>query len=289
MSKQIGHLHRTARIVRQRWNETKLLRAMKRAGSHQTVKPSVTYLCMSGLGNRLQAHVAAYAYGHRIGRQLIVRWTRNKALFATFDDLFQPTFPSFCNYKSCTILRIKDHKKSANHHFPEPSSDLVAFDTQFAPFNIEALLSREHSLARDIAASLVPVPEIAERVDVGVAKFRRPIVGVHIRLGDWCDAGVDVSLDRYITALVSLRKRYGLESTCYVSSDAPDEELMPFLERFDCIRHSHPVGPRGTLAEAKEALVDMLLLSRCDYIIKTNGSSFSSVAAFLGGVVSICA
>ena len=96
-------------------------------------------------------------------------------------------------------------------------------------------------------------------------------------------------LDRYITAVVSLRKRYGLESTCYVSSDASDEELMPFLDRFDCIRHSHPIGPRGTLAEAKEALVDMLLLSRCDYIVKTKGSSFCHVAAFLGCVVSICA
>ncbi len=289
MSKHIGHLHRTARKVRVRWNETKLLRTMKRTGSHPTWKRYVTYLCMAGLGNRLQAHIAAYSYGLRVGRRLLVRWTRNKHLGATFDDLFQPTFPSCCNYRSYTILRTHDHKNSANHHFPEPSSELVAFGSWFSPMNIEALLSREHSLARHIAATLSPIPEIAERVSAGVAKFRRPIVGVHIRRGDFYDHGAAVPLDRYVTALVSLRNRYGLESTCYVSSDAPDEELMPFLDRFDCIRHSHPIGPRGSLAEAKEALVDMLLLSRCDFLVKTAGSSFGNVAAFLDSVVSICA
>jgi len=257
---------------------------MNQAGSVHASKRYVTYLCMGGLGNRLQAHIAAYSYGLSVGRQLVVRWTRNKQLYATFDDLFQPTLPSFCSYKSYTILRIKDHKKSVNHYFSEPNSNLVAFDSYFCPFNIDVLLSREHSLAHRISASLVPIPEIAERVDAGEAKFRRPIVGVHIRRGDWCNLGVDVPLDQYIIALVSLRNRHGLDNACYLSSDAPDEELMPFLERFDCIRHSHPVGPRGTLAEAKAALVDMLLLSRCDYIIKTEGSSFSNVAAFFGNV-----
>lgn len=289
MSENIGHLHRIARKVRERWHEIRLLQAIKRTGLYSSCKRYVTYFCMYGLGNRLQAHIAAYAYSLSVGRQLVVRWTRNKHLNAAFDDLFQPTFPKFCDYKNYTILRKCDHKKSANHYFPEPNSDLVVFDTQFHPFDLDVLLSREHSIARYITASLVPIPEIAERVNAGAAKFRRPIVGVHIRRGDWCDIGVDVPLDRYVTALVSLRKRYGFQGTCYVSSDADDEELMPFLERFDCIRYSNPVGPRGILAEAKEALVDMLLLSRCDYIVKTEGSSFSNVAAFLGGVVSICA
>lgn len=287
MIENIGCIHNFARIARIRWIERGLLRQMKCRDREGTSGRYVTYLCTAGLGNRLAAHIVAHAYALRTGRQLIVSWIRNWHCGATFNDLFEPVFPSHAAYRTKTILRESHHRNSALANAEDPPEDLVAFDSQFFPSDLHRLREEDARHLGEILSNLRPRPEIIREVDRVARTFPRPIVGVHIRLGDFKVLGRAVPIKTYIKVLSNLQNRFGPRIVCYLASDGTEDELFPFQQHFTCIRYSQGEKARDTIEDITMALVDLLLLARTDIVVQAPLSSLSNVAAFLGNVESI--
>lgn len=217
----------------------------------------------------------------------MVSWIRNGHCGATFEDLFEPVFLSRAAYRTRTILRESRHANSALVCVDDPPEDLVAFESRFWPsFDLHRLRQEERPPVEEILSELRPRPEIASEVERFAEEFPRPIVGVHIRFGDFRSLGRAIPIERYIAAVEKIKTELGCTPTCYVASDGKSEELMSFMSKFRCIRTNFS-APRHTIKGVREALIELVLLARTDVIVRTRLSSFGKLAAFWGGLESI--
>ena len=213
-------------------------------------------------------------------------WPSNQHCGATFEDLFEPIFVSRVAYRNKLVLRINEHKNTAVPQIPKLDNDIIVFDSCYSPFNLEDIRSAGTSYIQVVLNTLKPKTEIIEEVERLTSRFVKPTVGVHIRLGDFHQEKRVIPIERYINAVKKIKNQLGLEPQCYVASDGKNEELVPFLSRFRCIKGNF-YAPKDTIKGVREALIDLLVLARTDFIVQSPLSSFGNVAAFLGKVNSI--
>lgn len=96
-----------------------------------------------------------------------------------------------------------------------------------------------------------------------------PIIGVHIRRGDFVKTGSSVHLDYYINTIEKIRKISKKELPVTVFSDGFECELLPVLSL-----------PNTKLFKSVNDLVDLLVLSKSRILITSLSSSYSYWAAF---------
>jgi hypothetical protein len=108
-------------------------------------------------------------------------------------------------------------------------------------------------------------------------KFKRrleevepPIIGAHIRRGDFKYGSSLTPLSFFIDAINIIRKSTGVVLPVTIFSDGTDKELKDVL--------SLPAVSRST---EKDDIIDLLLLSRSRFLILSVNSTFSYWAAFL--------
>jgi hypothetical protein len=136
-------------------------------------------------------------------------------------------------------------------------------------------LDDHRSLVRQLLNEMV-TPIIHQEVNA----HRPPVVGVHIRMGDFIKPVDDTELGRrgnlrtplhyFITVIQSIRKLNGSLLPVTVFSDGSEKELSDLLKL-----------PNVNLSAGKNDLADMLLLSRSQLIITSASSTFSYWASFL--------
>lgn len=132
------------------------------------------------------------------------------------------------------------------------------------------------------------VPEVRSQVKAFVeAEFARtsagagPMVGIHIRRSEapWPLCPYAQPL-RYYEAVV---RSLPTKARCFVSTDS-QHAYRWLRDRFGnrILQRPKNHNERSSVAGIREGLVDMLLLSECDLIVGTYGSSFSGTAALAG-------
>jgi hypothetical protein len=134
---------------------------------------------------------------------------------------------------------------------------------------------------------------VRSRVEAFVAEHfaRRPVIGVHVRLTDECEAS---RRNPTLPALIRTTSRILRESQAAAIFLASDNSLVIDCFRSDFGRdkvhtidkwlppagmHSHknPDCP-DQLQSARDALVDACLLGRCDWLVASHASAFSRLA-----------
>lgn len=109
-------------------------------------------------------------------------------------------------------------------------------------------------------------PKIREAVDLP----RPPFIGIHVRRGDFKQAGQIIPLEWYRNAADQVRLCAGEEWPIRVFTDEPDQVGAVFS------------GVPNCSVQAKApAVQDLLILSSAEYIIGTSLSTFSLWASFL--------
>lgn len=177
-------------------------------------------------------------------------------------------------------------------HHPEDvivTWSLVAFVAQLrrhlnGPWKTWSGLSDEAILARLLREELVLHPAIAARVDQ-VARMwpDRPRIGVHVRHTDRT-----TNLQRLRRRLDHLLARHP-DAVIYLATDAaavqedfrrryPDVLTVPKWFAPSGPLHARSAPCPDRLAMARDSLVEMRLLARCDHLIVNGNSSFSQVA-----------
>ena len=106
--------------------------------------------------------------------------------------------------------------------------------------------------------------------------YKIPVIGVHIRRGDFKLGNQTTSLDYFIQAINLIRKTLNAIVPVTIFTDAEKSELYQLIEL-----------PDINIAEDKPDILDMLLLSKSRIMILSQSSTFSYWAAFLSDAVVI--
>ena len=101
-------------------------------------------------------------------------------------------------------------------------------------------------------------------------KYERPVIGIHIRRGDFKLGSTLTPLNYFIEGIKIIREISGDDWPVTVFTDAGKEEIETLLSL-----------PATRLAEEKADILDILLLSKSDVLLLSGGSTFSYWAAFL--------
>ena len=113
-------------------------------------------------------------------------------------------------------------------------------------------------------------------VEKALAKAESPVVGIHVRRGDFAFTPWLTPLEYFQKRVSQIREASGKCLPVTIFSDGSDNELAPLLDM-----------PRVKRASTNPEIVDILLLSRSQVLVTCPASTFSNWAAFLSGGVII--
>ena len=259
----------------------------------------------AGLCNRMRVIASAYACAQALGYPAKVLWNwRNRDCKVRFHDLFEPVdLPSLTVEETgalhaqtqswrhlflpSLLRRIRYRKVYENYNF-RTRGTLPSLEEQIRadhPTGRFAVYSMHQSGPNFPLGRLFrPVPAIERRIEALVPSGSGPFVGVHIRRTDHVEAIRHASVDRY-ERLMEEEIGRNPEVRFFLATD--DGAVKQRL-----LQHFGPervVTAQMELArDSKEgmmgAVVDLFALGRTDKIIGSYYSSYSEIAAELGGI-----
>ena len=255
----------------------------------------VLYREHAGLANRLRLHCLASAYAKRTGRQLVVDWRRNRFCYAEFHDLFVggPTSMAALPWRERWALHWEarfNAKTLGAGTLPNGAGVEMMPEyrrrTVILKADIESSVEKGSRLGPyhdEVVRELIPVPEVRQALDRFVPQSEDFRVGIHIRTGDFVRAhGAALpSVDRYLeVARTVLRARPDVRFV--LVTDADSRTIARLVSELPMMTREKQ-NTRTTREGIRDALVDLLALSRTELVVGTPFSSFSGVAAMLGG------
>lgn len=259
----------------------------------------------AGLCNRMRVMSSSYACARELGCYSRVLWCYgNRDCKVHFHALFQPVdLPSFevvetdswyaeTNswrhfYLPSLLRRLRYRKVYDNYNFrnQEGHRPLVEKMREDRPSGRVAICSM-HQCGPNfpLAQMFRPVPEIEAQVQALLPPGGGPVIGVHIRRTDHVEAIRHASVERY-EQMMDAEIRERPEVKFYLATD--DGEVKGrLLHRFGegrIITAQMALG-RDSQAGMVGAVVDLIALSRTEKIIGSYYSSYSEIAAELGGI-----
>lgn len=178
------------------------------------------------------------------------------------------------------LLMKLDIKKNAAEH--NPSIEIITgiknnqkknyiFDTVLTDTDVFGPI-RDH---REIViAELNKI--LADKMKIRLAEYGTPLIGIHIRRGDFKIGNQTTPLEYFIKGIETIRATVGKCLPVTVFTDADAHELAALL-----------LLPAITIADNKPDILDILLLSKSKVMILSKSSTFGYWAAFLSDAIII--
>jgi hypothetical protein len=255
----------------------------------------------AGLCNRMREIDCALALSRATNKRLKVYWLKNKNLNCPYEQLFEPI----------ENVRIVDIEASRKRAFFRPRSIWYRIRKRARLRPVDLFLGNEEIRRyRDAGIDLASVVSKAKRC--GIETFMRfygsvgydglkpkkdilqevertigsvdpgKLIGVHIRRGD-NDAAIQVSPVEAFIERMQWEVEQDLEASFFLATDDPATEQR-VKECFPGRVLTRPkVFARDRAEGVRDALVDLLVLSRCRLILGSYWSSFSDTASELAG------
>jgi hypothetical protein len=267
-------------------------------------------LCNAGLANRLHAIAGAKHIAGQTGRQLKVWWPVNHHLGAPFKRLFENQFDFVLKDEIDALLttenRVKvyncghdlEHTNVDEHYnvMGDDEDEIVVIKSWYIP---KFKHVRHKSLMPYVVRflrELEPVDEIKALVARNTWPAQHPVVGLHIRYSDF-KPGDTTAWDDQITARYArsnvaafvkcvhrIRSVPELSDTqFFVASPNPEIEKL-FHHNYGAVYLPKTSLGRSSVLSMREAVADLLLLSRTRFILGSDYSQYSMMASELGCV-----
>ncbi len=246
----------------------------------------------TGLANRIKSIVSGLATARLSGRKLCLVWDVNADMVADFHELFENDIKMLYNFRieeSSLLLNFKYEASSSldpdviNNH-----SDIVLIDS-YRSFSDKSLRFQDYlPIYLDELKSLKPVPEISERVDRFVKEHfkNKHVVGVHFR--SWSNAVGDADWDLKSNPIEAFFAEMDKElarhpNTVFFIATDDQANKEKFIERYKdkVILSGIPKIARNDIVSQKDGLFEWLLLGKTEFVIGTNGSTYSDEATLL--------
>jgi hypothetical protein len=264
----------------------------------------------NGLANRLRSICSFAKFAENNNRQLFVNWSGGQGFSDNdFADFFE-SWPSFVHFisddeyleKTNELLKlhqvidnnkIKPELYSHTEDIVEKMEDKFCYEGHSC---LEYMLSKYFSgnyNDTNFLQRLVPTKEISEKVNKICQYFDENTFGVHIRRGDssFCEwkKYYRVSTINSFIRLIEERLSIRPEANFYLSTDCPETEDLiksKFKNKVLCQSKPFYLFDDYGLAKPfqKEALIDLICLSKTKKIIGSHWSSFSLLASHLSEI-----
>lgn len=242
--------------------------------------PTITVSTHGGMGNRLFGIISAIRLiqkGHF--SKLGIIWTPGIDCGAPFEALFHVAVPYTVNKSDPEALFI-DHKSRLTRTIPLAPHLTVRTCYRFLcdADNPNHWHEEEFSQA---ARQLRPLPDLLKLADVHDVFG---LLGVHCRRTDYrphVQHRYD-ELDQLFAGYVA--DTFG-DCGNFLATDSPrtEENFRHYFSNVSVYPKSHfPNGMHRNFASVREAVVDMVLLSRCRSVLADSHSTFAAVAGWLG-------
>lgn len=247
----------------------------------------------SGLCNRLRAIGSAIRLARECGSSLTVEWYRCPlrrwaglcGMRVGFCDLFEPLGSVPVREK----IKVRNdfpwnakwwNAKNPQFYGEERRAQFVE-DVKSEPSVMRRLRTCHDFYHNEDWSWMRPRAEILNSVDAVSESFGRNCIGIHIRRTDNRAAIAASPLTLFIDKM-DAEERRDATVRFFLSTDDADTR-MELKQRYgDRLVFCANVAPRYTIKGERDALVDLLLLSRTKKIYGSYWSSFSQVAAQIG-------
>ncbi len=263
-----------------------------------------TIVLEGGLGNRMRVAAAAYALAQRTGVRMRVLWTPQWGMRCRFDELFEdlPQDSSFTLRDARGFEQFLFARPTwKNLYLPRLLQKMCYRQIIYAPriwylnkekFDYEGWFRQGGTLMTsyrdffpwmiaDLLQLFRPKAEVLQLVHSRTAAFSPYTIGLHIRRTDHQQAIDESPLDLF-TSVVDRELQQHSDLRIYLATD-DETTKTAFFDRYgDRILTSPAVATRDNARGIREALVEMLTLSRTQHIYGSAGSTFSPIAACLG-------
>lgn len=247
---------------------------------------------LGGLCNRMRVIVGAASLAKKLDQEMVVIWTRDATLNASFSELFEPIpykvidtrLSSFSQRTRMFCLKrlygynVLDDSWISSHargrDFDE-WKDNVIDKPLYINSNLDILLDGDYCIYH------VKELLLREWNDICIDKNT---IGVHIRRSDNVNA-VKYSPTSLFIEKVCEEIAFKPDTTIYLATDDVKEELA-FVEHFGDrvkIYKKHSLDRNNPYA-IKDAVIDLYNLSQCKKIYGSYYSSFSDTAALWTGI-----
>jgi hypothetical protein len=146
------------------------------------------------------------------------------------------------------------------------NADVVfVFDKIFTEYDFFKEIRPYRTLIEDAIFNML-TPHLRRQYE----QFKQPIIGIHIRRGDFLIGSTLTEMSFFIEVVKRVREIAGSDLEVTLFTDAKPEEVKE-LASLKNVR----------IAEPKADILDMLLLARSQILVLSIGSTFSYWAAFL--------
>ena len=266
--------------------------------------PTLYLVPQGGLANRMRSILSACQLARGIGSRLEVVWFKDKGLNAGFHDLFLPVEAEDFHLKDASgwdFLRLQ-LPKGRNLHLTrlvqKSLFDVSLYETcspvAASPHELMSQLQgrqvywatcyAHQAYPADMAAGMFqPLPSIARKVEQYTAQLGPNSMGVHIRRTDNAQA-IEYSPLRLFFDRIDQFLAGQPGGRIFLATDDQDTKKalrQRYGEQLVCAPQP---ASRKTLSGVVDGLVDMLTLASCSQILGSWYSSFSELAAQIGGV-----
>ncbi len=263
------------------------------------MRPQLLLVPQGGLCNRLRTLLSALAVSRQMGGGSIrVEWAdRQPECSAGFHELFQPLDTDHLHITPRHWWNIPDERK--NLHLPGLLRHCL-YSRQVANFHPDRQGDIHHYLRTgqtlyistcfplcdyppELSRQLRLLPSLQQQVDRRTAHFADNTIGIHIRRTD-NSVSIKKSPEQAFAKAIELEIEANTNVRFYLASD--DEALKRrFLRRYGFhIQTDFGTSSRSTLEGMQEAAIQLWSLARTRRLLGSYWSSFSDMAAEIGGI-----
>ncbi len=265
---------------------------------------TITIIPRAGLCNRLRAMISGINVAKKWGAKCVILLNKSSECYCKFSDLFEtPNLSNVSIVENRNPIYFLGRKR--NLYLPNLIQKML-YDFRLYDFTGESdifdiipqkakkILISSYSQMYDLKginrneAILIPKKMIQNRIDDITKNFGKHAVGIHIRGTDNVKSLRHSPFDVFVDC-INKELIKNPDAIFYISTDE-----MEYKERMvqifgDKIITSPVILKRDSVEGMKGALVDLYCLSQTNYIIGSYWSSFSEIAAEIGGIELIVA
>lgn len=258
----------------------------------------------AGLGNRLLALTSAYELSKKLNRELVVIWKREAGCNISSADLFTFSGVQVIDISENGIKKepiatfksnfLKKKYRGMATRFVE-CDEVEAWKAEGGYEKAEQMIAAEKviyvksytnlcAIGAKSFAFLAPAEAVTKRGQKVFSRITDKTVGVHIRRTDHDDAIANSPLSLFIDRMNKEIEQN--DASFYLTTDdaAVIEEIRRHIPKERLIVYEEKVLDRDSMVGIRDALVDMLCLSKCCKIIGSYRSTFSLIPSIMGEI-----
>jgi hypothetical protein len=250
---------------------------------------------MGGLGGRLKSLVSAIKTSEINNSDLLLYWPKNPPCNCNFSDLFENNikeitkedFRRIIKQENIQILNKSEKIKFKKRFILIGDIGFTGFSKKDLSFKFEGIPINVRKDIYDLLNRLKIKEDILKKVNIFLSKFfKKEVIGVHIRKGDFkiiANNVGNVSSDRQF--IEEMKREIKLNSKVkffLATEDKETEEKFMEIFKDKIISYPKKTKVREEEGSVKEALIELLLLSKCKKIFGNFSSTFTELAWFFG-------